>query len=386
MDWSLSIKANPIKTKEASCEIIRMIHHSFKIPWKLFRFIPIALFFLYMAFSDCCHPHKEAGAHTENGTNHKTSAMLFLEALSQVPAQNIKYIKVSYDISFQREWKVNLKMSAYVEMKREPDSYVSTFHISRPVGADLWGKFAMLVYGEHTDEYRKTVEDIESTVVEKFSFQGGKFLTDSVLEILPEKKRSIKSKGFNIVFDRKNNKVRFWENRVLKDQWSSINYTNEQGPLTAFFNYLLFEMPGTEFVGINIQRQNKIAKKKKGSAVKSIVSHKIRVGRNNSGTHEEYPYAVSLMCNNFFDIIYGTIIYYDMTLLPGTPLKVPDAALVKGIINKSKFREKHKRLRGLKKRNLTGEKLKKEMKDIEAMDILSAENVRVTFNSAEVLY
>jgi hypothetical protein len=355
----------------------------------LILILSILVFPIFMVFtSPYCAlkgegPYKQKNAETDES---KTFTLLFLKSLSEKPARKIKYLKVNYDIRFQREWKVNLRMSGYVEMKRAGDSFISTFHISKPVGADLWGKFAMLVYGKHTEEYKKAVEEMESTVIEHFLWEKGKFFTDSVIEILPEKKRLEGHNGFKIVFDRKKRRVNFWEDRSHKEKSASIKYDNQQGPLTAFFNYVLFEEPETEFVGINIQRQNLNNKTKEKKGSKPIVSQKIRVGRNNSGLHREYPYAVFLMRDNFFDIVYGKYIYYNITMLRGTTLKIPDSVLVKGIINKSKFRERAKRIKNLKKRKLSSSAFKKRLKAINSMDILSAENVRVFFASAEILF
>ncbi|MFC1884706.1 hypothetical protein ACFL2O_08040 [Thermodesulfobacteriota bacterium] len=322
----------------------------------------------------------------------KAAALLFLKNLSIRPPQNMKYLKISYDIRIQREWKVRLKMSAYVEMKKEGNGYVSTFHVTKPTGIGLWGKFAMLAYGMHTEEYKKMVESMESTVIERFNLRKNRFITDSITEVLPKNKRSKGSHGFKIIFSRKENLIKYWESKDIEDATVSINYDNQQGPLTAFFNYLLFEKPDTEFTGLNLQRQSKFIEVRKSrkykneKSPKALVSQRIKVGKNYSGTHMKYPYAVSFMTENFFDIVYGKHIYYDLALLPGTDLKVPDSGFVKGIINKSKFRKRAKMIRNLKKKNLSPGNFEKRLRDIKGMDILSAKNVIINFDDSKVLY
>jgi hypothetical protein len=183
-----------------------------------------------------------------------------------------------------------------------------------------------------------------------------------------------------------------WESKDLKDRFVSIEYNRQQGPLTAFFNYLLFEKPDTEFIGLNLQRQSKYIEYKKGRKSRNkrgsrpLVSQTIKVGRNVSGMHTEYPYAVFFMTENFFDIVYGKNVYYSLTLLPGTRLKVPDSAFVKGIINKPKFRKRGEMLKRLKKQNFSKKNLRKKLREIESMDILSAKNVMIKIDGSKVLY
>ena len=356
---------------------------------RLIFLLLMTLLCIDMALPDSCSSVKGIGTDSEKTScknTDKRNALHFLESLSKNPAEKIKHIKVSYDIHFQREWKVNLKMSAYVEMRKHSNGYLSSFRISRPVGADLWGKFAMLVYGSHTEEYRQAVEEMESTVIEKFSFENGRFLTDSVIEILPEKRKSTGMHGFRISFDRKKKLVKFWENSAVDNKSTSIKYDKQQGPLSAFFNYILFEKPCTEFTCINIQRHNEENAKEKVGISPSIVSQKIKVGKNNTGSHGEYPYVVFLMRDNFFDIVYGKYIYYNISLRPESTLKVPFSALVKGIINKSRYRERTKKLERIKKKRYPHKKLEKKLKEIESINILSAKNVKVRFESAEVSF
>jgi hypothetical protein len=330
-------------------------------------------------------------SHEEEG---KRVALLFLRRLSKNPPSHIKSINLEYDVYLEHKWNIKMRMSAALNMKKAKNNHISTFNLTEPKGENLWGKFALFIYGRHTKEYKKMIESIETTILETFHFEHGRLITDGLIEILPTRKRHKNQKGFRVVFDYNEKLIKFWKDRSQKALTASEPYVDQVGPLTAFFNFLLFEQPETEISIINRQLNAQyIATPGKGSSKKvggdtSFTSQVIKLQRNNTGKHIEYTNVVYFGSDDFFDIVYGKNIYYNFSQITARHIKAPYAAFLDGIIDKSKKRKKAKRLKRLQQKqdHLDPETFKKNLRAIEAINILSAKNVKAHLREANVVF
>ncbi len=280
---------------------------------------------------------------------------------------------------------------ARVEMKGVKNKYISTFKLTEPEGANLWGKFALFIYGRHTKEFKKLAEGIESTMDETFHLEGGRFMTDELTEFLPERKKHKNRKGFKVFFDYNKNRVKFWKERSQKDLTASEDYAGQVGPLTAYFNYLFFYQPEAEVFIINQQQctnTSPAGKKPLESGSDGICfnSQVLELKQNDTSKHVQYASVVCFGSQDFFDIVYGKNIYYNLSQKTAMNLKTPYAAFLDGIINKSKKREKAKRLKQLQKQDVAPELYGKKLQAIENMDILSAKNVRIQLKQTDVIF
>jgi len=176
---------------------------------------------------------------------------LFLKMLSGKSLGDIKSIRLSYDVHMDLQAFVKTKMVATLEMRKEGKDYLSIFSLEEPVGQDLWSRFALFVYGKHTAEYKEMMKAVETRIHERFRFQKEKFLTEEFREILPDVKVYENQTGIRVYFDYKENLVKFWKDQTKKAFTKSIPYLNQYGPLTAFFNYLLFEPTKVELSVVN---------------------------------------------------------------------------------------------------------------------------------------
>jgi hypothetical protein len=355
----------------------------------------IAVGTMVLLFGSCLFDRAGAGQTLENASYEEKGrdvALAFLGLLSEKPLEKIESIDVTYDLHLECEWMIDIKMSVILNMRRRGEGFVSTFKVTEPVGENLWGKFALFFFGRYTKAYKKLVEDIQSTAVETFHFKNGKFVTDALIEILPRKKRSHGRKGFRIFFDYDQKMVHFWKDRSHKNPTASVKYENQVGPLTAYFNLLFFEPPETEIRLINQQRRARHdASPDKGSFRKwkgdfLFASQIIKLEPNCTGKHPEYANVARLGNDDFFDMVYGSYIYYNIVSLAGGKVKAPHAGFFDGIIDKGKKRKKANRLKQLKKRAKNRKSFEKELKAIETMSILAAWNVKLHMTKADVLY
>ncbi len=321
----------------------------------------------------------------------KGVAISFLKRLSETPFENIKSMNLVYDVHIEREWKIKMKMRATMNMKKEGENYISTFRLTAPVGDSLWSKFALFLYGRHTKEYIKMLESIETTIFETFHFKHGRFVTDELKEVLPERLRHRGQKGLRVFFDYNEKLIKFWKDRSKKDLTASTEYVNQMGPLTAYFNFLLFGQPEAEICVINPQKKARnIIARGKASLLKGIgnfvlASQVIRLQPNNTGKHTEYASVVHLGSDEFFEVVYGKNIYYNLVQIAGSSVKAPYAAFLEGIINKAKKRKKARRLKRLHERAQDRKSFEKELRAIETMNIISAKNVNAYLTEANVV-
>ena len=104
--------------------------------------------------------------------NSKAMAISLLRALSEHPAENIKSMELLYDVHMDVAWTVKTKMSGTMEMKKDKDHYIATFSLTEPVGENLWSKFALFIYGKHTQEYKEMIKSIETRLQERYRLKN----------------------------------------------------------------------------------------------------------------------------------------------------------------------------------------------------------------------
>ena len=214
------------------------------------------LFFLLMVFQTSVSVGAEA-TETLSSQWDKSRQVgeQFLKTLSVTSFEGTKSIKLSYDVHMDLQAFVKARMVTTLEMRKEGRHYLSIFSLEEPVGKDLWSKFALFIYGKHTAEYKEMMKAVEMRIHERFHFQNGKFVTEEFREILPDVKAYENQTGIRVYFDYEENLVKFWEDQSKKSFTKSIPYSNQCGPLTAFFNYLLFDPAKVEFSVINAMKQ-----------------------------------------------------------------------------------------------------------------------------------
>lgn len=166
-------------------------------------------------------------------------AVLFLEKPVGRSIPKLVNIKITYDVHMDLEGFVKATMVATLELKKEKDTYLSIFSLKKPVGKNLWSRFALFVYGRHTDEYKEMIKTIETRIHERLLYQNGRFITDEFREVLPNVKVYDNQTGIRVYFDYKEGLIKFWEDQTKKSWSRSIPYSNQFGPLTTFFLYVM---------------------------------------------------------------------------------------------------------------------------------------------------
>jgi len=313
---------------------------------------------------------------------------LFMKMLSVKSFGDIKDIRLSYDVHMNLQASVKTKMVATLEMIKEGNNYLSIFSLGEPVGKDLWSRFALFVYGKHTDEYKEMMKAVETRIHERFRFQKDKFVTEDFREILSDVKVYENQTGIRVHFDYKDNLVKFWEDQTKKVFTKSIPYSNQYGPLTAFFNYLLFEPTKVELSVINAIKQvedvdpsgEPLPDKK---AVNFLFeSQVVRLQHNNTGRYPEYDSAIYFEGKNYLDIIYGKNVFLELSHATIGRAKVPYVIHLDGIISKSKKRKVELRLKQLMDNPETAHELERDLEE----EVLAAKNVKVYLTAADVKF
>lgn len=321
----------------------------------------------------------------------KGVAEAFVKKLSENSIEKIKSMDLLYDVHLELEGYVKAKMSVVLEMKKEKNDYISIFSLTEPEGENLWSRFVIYVFGKHTDEYKQMLKAIETKLAERFHLKHGKFKTEEFKEILPDVKKYENQTGIKVYFDDNENLIKFWEDQTKEDYSKSIKYTNQVGPMTGFFNFVLFEEPEAEIYVINALKQDEAVGTPSSASrdrkqVKFLFgSQVVRLQRNDTGRHSEYANALYFEDQNFLDIIYGKNIYYHLAREARSNVKVPYALHVGGIISKKKKKEKEERVRRLMERELGHELFEEELRKIEAFDEFAAKDVKVYLRSAEAV-
>lgn len=353
---------------------------------------------LILIFSDISPVRSSVNESSEEETGRvsvkkepKHVADSLLEKLSENSIEKIKFLNLSYEVYMQLEGHVKVKMSVILEMKKEGKYYTAVFSLTRPKGEDTWSRFVLYVFAKHTAEYKEMVKAIETKISEKFHFKHGSFVTEEFKEILPKVKKYENQTGMKVHFDYKERRIKFWEDQTKKDFNKSIAYTGQVGPMTGFFNFLLFEEPEAEISVINALKRDKFVGTSKDVSsdrkhIKFIFgSQVVRLQRNDTGRHSEYDNVIYFQDENYLDIIYGKNVYYELAKEAGSNVKVPYAIMLDGIISKKKKREKEERLRRLMAQELGHEIFEEERRNIEASEELAAKDVKVILRRADVV-
>lgn len=313
---------------------------------------------------------------------------LFLKTLSVRSFADIKNIRLSYDVHMDLQAFVKTKMAVTLEMRKEGESYLSIFSLEEPVGKDLWSRFALFIYGKHTAEYKEMMKAVETRIRERIRFQNGKFVTEEFREILPDVKVYENQTGIRVYFDYTEDLVKFWEDQSKKTFTKSIPYSNQYGPLTAFFNYLLFDPAKVEFSVINAMKQvedvdpsgERLPEKK---IVKFLFeSQVVRMKHNNTGRYPEYGSAIYFEGENYLDIIYGKNIFFELSHTAIGRAKIPYEIHLDGIISKSRKSKLELRLKQLMDNPEAARELEREFEE----DVLAAKNVKVSLTAADVKF
>ena len=313
---------------------------------------------------------------------------LFLKMLSVKSFGDIKNIRLSYDVHMDLQAFVKTKMVATLEMRKEGKNYLSIFSLEEPVGKDLWSRFALFVYGKHTAEYKEMMKAVETRIHERFRFQKEKFVTEEFREILPDVKVYENQTGIRVYFDYKENLVNFWEDQTKTVFTKSIPYSNQYGPLTAFFNYLLFEPTKVELSVINAMRQvEDVDPSGEPLPDKTVVnflfeSQVVRLQHNNTGRYPEYDSAIYFEGKNYLDIIYGKNVFLELSHATIGRAKVPYVIHLDGIISKSRKRKLELRLKQLMDNPEAAQEFERESEE----EVLAAKNVKVYLTAADVKF
>jgi len=373
-----------------------------KSPWRLnIKLLPLDGLFLavfifgYLCLSSAAAASEEArltcstqsNLHLENCRIAET----FLRQLSKRPLEDIQSLTLNYHFLMEIDWKVRLKMSLLVELKKFRDDYHASFQLTEPVGDNLWGKFVMLIYGRHTEDYRKMIRGIKTRMLENFHLQNGNFVTDGMIEIYPGTKKKDRQRGFKILFNYKENRINFWKNRQKKDFTLSAGYKNQMGPLTAFFNYCLLGLDGKHIDIINLE-QTKYPRASDGATVEKRVtldpfpSQTLTLKRNGTNNHTEYTDIADLGCEDFFDVVYGPHVYFNYVHLHEAGFKAPYTTFFEGIIDKKKKKARTRKIQALQQSNLDDETYARRLAKIKAMEIRAAKNIVGKLIGATVEY
>ena len=324
--------------------------------------------------------------------NSKAAATSFLRALSEYPATNIKSLELLYDVHMDVAWNVKTKMSVAFEMKKDKSHYISKFSFKEPVGKNLWSKFALFVYGKHTQEYKEMVNSIEKRLQERYRLKKNKFVTEELKEVLPMVKRDKNQSGFRVYFDYTENLIKFWEDQTKADFSKSIKYTNQVGPMTGFFNFVFFEKPKTDLNIINALKQvedlSTSARTSPGGKKARFLfgADVVKLQKNSTGKHIEYPNAIYFQGDSYLDIIHGKNVYYKLLHNISSNVKIPYSIYLEGIISKTKQRNKEQALKQLAKIDPYSRAYEQELEVIETMDELAAKNVKVSLHETKVIF
>ncbi len=352
-------------------------------------YVNAALFFLLMVFQTSVSV--EAGAAETPSSQWDNSRQIgeqFLKKLSARSFEEAKIIKLSYDVHMELQAFVKARMVATLEMRKETGKYLSIVSLEEPVGKDLWSKFALFIYGKRTAEYKEMMKSVEMRIHERFRFQNEKFVTEEFREILPDVKDYENQTGIRVYFDYEEHLVKFWEDQSKKAFTKSIPYSDQSGPLTAFFNYLLFDPVKVEFSVINAMKQvEDVDPEGEPLPDKKIVkflfeTELVQMKHNDTGRYPEYNSVIYLETENFLNIIYGKNIFYELSLATIGRVKIPYEVHLDGIISNSRKRKLDLKLKQLMDNPEAAQELEREMKD----EVLAAKNVKVSLTAADVKF
>jgi len=333
-------------------------------------------------------PPSFANSGTSEGLekNARKQANSFIARISENPLTEIESVSLSYEVHMVSTLNIRMKMSATVKMEKKEKGYISTFELTEPEGKDVWSWLLLNLFGKHTNEYKELVQSIETLLIERFHLQDHGFMTDSLEEFLPARKYYTNQTAIKVRFDYDEALVKFWEDKTHERFSKSIDYIDQVGPLTGFFNYLFISKAYTKMRVINVLKQVEDNPASGAVSNKKTVRYLFEsefasLGFNNTGQHTEYLMSVYLEMGNFLDIIYGENIYYQLAHDAESKIKIPYAARIEGVISRTKKRDKLKMLR---ERNPDREISEEEIL-AKVDDILAARNVRVYLKDFHII-
>ncbi len=294
--------------------------------------------------------------------NAKNEANKFIGSLNN-PGK-IKFISLKYWVLMDCEFGVRLKTTVTLIMAENGENrYSATFRIAKPIGDGVWSRFAMWIKGNDTEDFKEMVKGLKVKIVEEFFFEN-QFMTsgfeEKIEEIIYPGQTAIR-----VIFDYPRHLILFWPDKN-KSFFKFMAYKKQVGPLTGFFNYLIFEK-NNPMVKMHIVNALKRATTIEGgeteveyqfSSEEADIFHCQDKGFN----------TISFVGHNFLDIIYGKI-RYKLVQCDFNETKIPYFIMLDGIISKKKKQEMLKKLGERKIELVDG--------DFNVDEILSAKDVRI---------
>lgn len=304
----------------------------------------------------------------------RARADVFLQAMAPLSIQQIQALTLTWQVHMLGQFNIRIWMNATARLQRNGDRFESTFHLTEPEGRDAWSWILLNFFGKHTQEYRELMEGIEVRLTEGLVMDNGRFVTESLEEFLPEKKRYATQTAIRIAFFRDSGRIVFWPDKAQPAISKAMPWTDQMGPLTAFFNYLLFLPRQADIQIVNALKQVMDDPESTGRKKVSYLfeSQKARLGENLTGRHDIFPMAIGLEKGNFLDIIYGENIFFQLAQGDSGRVKVPHAIRIEGIISKNKKMKRMQMLQAADPSRVIGEK--EVFADLD--EILAARDVR----------
>ena len=324
--------------------------------------------------------------------NAKVIADSFINNMIDKPIEKIRSIRLTYAVHMDLEGFVKVKMMTTLEMIKEKDFYLSVFSLKEPIGKNTWSKFMLYVFGKHTADYKEMMKTIATQIHERFRLKERRFITEEFREIVPEVKVYQNQTGIKVYFDYNENLIKFWEYQTNKTFSKSMSLTNQVGPLTAFFNFLLFKPEEVEMVIVNAIKQIENSKYLVDSLRDKINIHflfdsqTVRLQKNNTGLHTDYDHAIYFEGENYLDIIYGKNIFYEILCHTDRNIKIPYAIFLEGIISKAKKREMEEIRKRQKISPLEAETADEATRYAGLTDPLAAKDVEIYLTEAKVIF
>lgn len=304
----------------------------------------------------------------------RTRADVFLQAMAPLSIRQIQALTLTWQVQMLGQFNIRISMNATAHLQRNGDRFESTFHLTEPEGRDAWSWILLNLFGKHTQEYRELMEGIEVRLTEGIVLENGRFVTESLEEFLPEKKRYEDQTAIRIAFYRDSGRIVFWPDKAQPAISKAMPWTDQMGPLTAFFNYLLFLPPQTDIRVVNALKQ--VMDDPDGTGQKRVSylfeSQTARLGTNRTGRHDIFPMVIGLDKGNFLDIIYGENIFFQLAQRDNGRVKIPHAIRIEGIISKNKKMKQMQRLQAADPGRVIGEE--EVFADLD--EILAARDVR----------
>ncbi|MCJ7772304.1 MAG: hypothetical protein MUP22_04120 [Desulfobacterales bacterium] len=312
-------------------------------------------------------------------------ASQFVNNISNNPFRDIQSITLLYEVHMMADLYVRLKMNAALKFEKKKNNYFSTFSLTEPEGEGGWSWLVFNIFGRHTSEYKELMKNIEIRLIESIHLWENRLWTDKLEEVQSKTSENSSQPAMKIDFNYDEMLIKFWGDKTTAKHDKAILYINQIAPLTAFFNYILFDVYITNINLINAlkQMENKVDNASTSSKIPNFLftSQPVRIGKNLTGKLSEYPMTLQIEKGNFLDVIYGDYIYYKLAHDKISNIKVPYSAQIEGIISKKRKREK---LEELKQRYPDKTSFDEELR-AEHKYILASTDVRVYLSEFEIV-